>query len=236
MHERPVSRNQLDQAGSRIRRAAKLGEPVTAGLLESIDRFRAWHLETVAGIQTRLTNLFHEAAGLPPERIPITSRLKTSEAIVAKLRRTPTSLTRMQDIAGARIVVPSLNTQDLTLPMVHRLFNESVVDTKDQREEPDEHGYRAIHVIVKLDGRLAEIQLRTRWQDRWAQLVEAIDSTIVEGLLERVDGITIEQIREQVDLKHGVAIPEWLDWLRVTSDEFRKADLGQPFEVPPFPQ
>jgi hypothetical protein len=43
----------------------------------------------------------------------------------------------------------------------------------DRRTEPS-HGYRAVHVIVKLQGRLVELQVRTRLQDSWAQAMERL--------------------------------------------------------------
>lgn len=44
---------------------------------------------------------------------------------------------------------------------------------KDRRAEPS-FGYRAVHVIVKVRGRPVEIQVRTRLQDLWAQIVERL--------------------------------------------------------------
>jgi ppGpp synthetase/RelA/SpoT-type nucleotidyltranferase len=44
-------------------------------------------------------------------------------------------------------------------------------DVKDRRESPS-HGYRAVHVIVTILGKLIEIQIRTELQDLWAQISE----------------------------------------------------------------
>lgn len=107
-----------------------------------------WHVPTVQWIQSELGSFFHEAAGLSEDHYPITSRLKTSPAIVAKLCRSSTALSRMQDVAGARIVVPDLVLQDAGVGALHSLLAEAVIDVKDQRAEPDQYGYRAIHVIV----------------------------------------------------------------------------------------
>ena len=41
----------------------------------------------------------------------------------------------------------------------------------DRRAKPS-FGYRAVHVVVKVDGLPVEVQLRTSLQDRWAQIVE----------------------------------------------------------------
>jgi ppGpp synthetase/RelA/SpoT-type nucleotidyltranferase len=185
--------------------------------LELVDEFRIWHLPTVQWIQTELVDFFHKTVGLPEERFPITSRLKTSPAIVKKLCRSSTALSRMQDIAGARIVLPDLEIQEAVSDDVITLLSESVIDVKNQRDEPDQYGYRAIHVIGYRDGRHFEVQIRTFEQDRWAQIVERIDS--IHGY----------------DLKHGQGPADWLEWLQVLSDELRKADLGEPYEIPPTP-
>jgi ppGpp synthetase/RelA/SpoT-type nucleotidyltranferase len=214
----PCSRNQLDRAATRIRRAARERREPDSSVLEVIDLFRGWHFETVQQVQAVLSEFFHKEVGIEEERLPIGSRLKTPPAIRAKLVRTPTSLTRMQDIAGARVIVGTLEGQDMAHGIVtDRLFTDCVVTEKDQREEPDQYGYRAIHVIIRLDDRLAEIQIRTLWQNAWAQLVERLDSDM------------------GTDLKHGRGPSDWLEWLHAVSDEYRKADLGLPFEVPPTP-
>src|SRR5262249_4120968 len=154
-----------------VRRAAEAGQPVPVEILETVNQFRAWHLETLAAVQDRISDARGRRNHLSP-----TSRLKTPEAILAKLKRTPTSLMGMQDIAGARVIVDNLTVQDSTLSVITGLFPDEVIKIKDQRVESDVHGYRAIHVIMKVDGRLAEIQIRTRWQDRWAQVVERLDA------------------------------------------------------------
>jgi len=83
--------------------------------------------------------------------------------------------------------------------------------SKDSREEADRNGYRAVHVVVELDGRLAEIQIRTAAQHGWAQIVEKLDETM------------------STDLKHGLGPADWLEWLQKLSDELRNLDLARPF-------
>lgn len=164
----PVSRNQLDRAGSRVRKCRRDRLEIADSVLKTIDAFRGWHLPNVQDVQQVLSDMFHKRAEMDEKSLPITSRLKTSPTIIAKLGRSETSLPRMQDIAGARIVVPALELQDVTVGIVKSIFGNDVRHVKDQREEPDQWGYRAVHVIIERDGRLAEVQIRTPWQDRWA--------------------------------------------------------------------
>jgi len=46
------------------------------------------------------------------------------------------------------------------------------VRTKDYIKEPRSSGYRAVHHVVRRNGRLIEVQLRTVLQDAWANQVE----------------------------------------------------------------
>ena len=79
-------------------------------------------------------------------------------------------LARVQDIAGLRIVREmTLKEQTDLAASIETLFEGSKV--VDRRDKPS-FGYRAVHVIVKVDGRPVEVQVRTTLQDRWAQIVE----------------------------------------------------------------
>ncbi|MGH9204650.1 MAG: hypothetical protein ACRD2A_25765, partial [Vicinamibacterales bacterium] len=80
-----------------------------------------------------------------------------------------------------RPVVDGIREQEETLRRSRDLFEDFIV--VDRRERPS-HGYRAVHVIVKSDDRLVEIQLRTVLQDFWAEFCERMsdfDPTIKYG-------------------------------------------------------
>lgn len=102
-----------------------------------------------------------------------TSRLKTVGTIVDKVKREPTmSLSRMQDIAGLRIVEEfDRVSQEELARQVEALYPGA--RRIDRRATPS-HGYRAIHVVVPVDVCWVEVQIRTRLQDLWAQLVERL--------------------------------------------------------------
>jgi ppGpp synthetase/RelA/SpoT-type nucleotidyltranferase len=160
--------------------------------------------------------LFHKTLELDPATYFIGGRpLKTVEAITAKLVRGKTRLHKMQDIAGTRIVVPTLEAQEIVMGIVLAMFGarEGVV-AKDTREKGDQWGYRAVHIVARLDGRLAEVQVRTKNQDSWAQVVESIDRS------------------HRWDLKHGIGPTDWIEWLITLSDALRERDLGRPAPLP----
>lgn len=116
------------------------------------------------------------ALGVPGIRV--TTRLKTIQTLIEKLRRHPTmNLWQVQDIAGARVVHDmSLSDQDDLVARVAGLFEGAkIVDRRPTAKAS--HGYRAVHVIASIDSRLVEIQVRTALQDRWAQIVERLGDT-----------------------------------------------------------
>jgi putative GTP pyrophosphokinase len=217
MTERPHSTTQVALAGRRIGRSLRAGGRPAASDLGIVDAFRSWHLPTLLEVQASLSQWLHEGLELGQAELPITSRPKSIEAVAAKLGRTRTSLPRMQDIAGARVVVPGLKSQEAILELLRTRYGSNVFRTTDTTAEGDQWGYRAVHVVVRLDGRLAEVQVRTRSQDRWAQIVEALDKA------------------RNLDLKHGRGPADWVQWLQELSDAYRDVDLGKPFDPPPSP-
>jgi hypothetical protein len=101
-----------------------------------------------------------------------TIRLKTSGTLIEKLKRERLHLGLIRDIAGARIVQRmSLDEQDEVRDRILQLWPDARV--LDRREQPN-HGYRAVHVVPKVGGRLVEIQIRTLSQNAWAQIMEQL--------------------------------------------------------------
>jgi len=96
---------------------------------------------------------------------------KSTVSIIAKLQRQPTTrLSQIQDIAGCRIVVPTIRAQDA----IDGLFLDLKPERTDDRRSGGVSGYRAIHYIVRREGRLVEVQLRTRAQNLWADVSEKL--------------------------------------------------------------
>jgi hypothetical protein len=220
----PYSRKQVNRAGDRIRRAASFGATPTPDDLLLLDLWRASHQGAHSDLQAGLRRLFHEVLRLPQTEFVIGGRpLKTTDAITKKLVRSKTRLATMQDIAGTRIVVPSLSHQQRFLNAVLVVFErQSAEIAKDSVDRADETGYRAIHVVVSLPdsiigARLAEIQIRTPTQDVWAQIVEELDES------------------QGWDLKHGDGPAEWMAWLHALSDAFEKRERGEPAVLPDAP-
>ena len=152
------SKTQVHKLGERL--VAK--EP-TRKDLELLDQYRLSFGSAYEEVKRALV----DELGLPLSGRP----QKTTESIVAKIQRERTSLPRMQDIAGCRIVLPTCVDQDSAIQQIRQRFPGSRVT--DRRDRPS-HGYRAVHVIVSVSGKPVEVQVRTSLQDGWAQLSEKL--------------------------------------------------------------
>ena len=107
-----------------------------------------------------------------------TSRVKTRDVLIDKLRREHRmALARVQDLAGARIVIEGGRMeQDALAERIVEEFDPwtgNASKLMDRRENPS-HGYRAVHVIVFPEKIPVEIQIRTELQNYWAQIIESL--------------------------------------------------------------
>lgn len=82
------------------------------------------------------------------------------------------NLARMEDVAGVRVALNiTRREQDTVVERITQAFPGAKV--KDRRTHPS-FGYRAVHVIVTVDGYRVEIQVRTALQNLWAQMQERL--------------------------------------------------------------
>ena len=155
-----MTTSQVDRLGERLRQTTVISEDDLALL----QRFRAEHEAALVEVQTRLD---HAIPGVAQA-----ARIKTIQTLHDKLRRQPTKLSRIQDIAGVRIVEEmDLATQDAMVAAILREFPGA--RAVDRRAYPT-FGYRAVHVIVKIGRCSCEIQVRTVPQHLWAEIVERL--------------------------------------------------------------
>jgi len=102
----------------------------------------------------------------------------------------------MQDIAGCRLIVDDTLQQDQVVHRLTGLFDKTLVH--DRREIPN-NGYRAVHVIVAINGRAVEIQVRTALQHLWAELSEKFSDVL------------------DPDVKYGMGDPRYIQILEAYS-------------------
>jgi ppGpp synthetase/RelA/SpoT-type nucleotidyltranferase len=156
----PISTTQIDRLGERLR----AGADISAADLKALQAFRAEHERVLIEVQARIERILPD--------VDQSARIKTIQTIHDKLRRQPTRLSKIQDVAGVRIVQEmDLNEQDAIVDRLQREFaNAKVVD---RRVSPT-FGYRAIHVIVRIGRSICEVQVRTSQQHLWAEIVERL--------------------------------------------------------------
>ena len=210
------SKTQIDRAGVTLREWWESGRPGDEygtdppeidDALGVLWDFRACFAEplrkTIMGFRYMVQAEGGELAG---DR-QVTQRLKRLPAIVNKLSRHPSMrLSQMQDIGGCRAILP--DGSDEVSRVAHRIQQRwRVMSVDDYATAPQPiTGYRALHVIVEREERLVEIQLRTVWQQRWAEQVERSQRILGEDLK---DGVGPDDVLEYYErLSHGMAIAE----------------------------
>lgn len=152
-----ISKSQIDRLGERL----KKGKSSEADL-QLLEQYR----QSFGAAYEIVRNAIREKLSLET-----TGRQKTTQSIVDKLRRESIRLTQIQDIAGCRLLVSDIAHQNEVVASLRNHFED--VTIVDRRENPS-HGYRAVHVIVRCEGRLIEIQVRTALQQLWAELSEKL--------------------------------------------------------------
>lgn len=137
----------------------------------------------------------------------LSQRLKRRETILDKLSREPTlALANMQDIAGCRAVVQTIDElKKIQRRLQHR---RPVIRSNDYISKPRLSGYRAVHVVVDYHGRRIEVQLRTVVMHEWAIAVERLG------------------VRLKEDLKSGRGPKEVLVWLATVSQAMATEEQG----------
>lgn len=176
---REWSKREIKDAGRMLGRTVPYDSDM-AGAVAAFNvahNWRAAHAYPLMRERIRLTTI---SKGLTAGRI------KRMDSIRKKLRRSPISLDRMQDLAGIRAILPTM--EDVN--RVRRRYSEDL-RTSDYVAEPKTGGYRSIHLIKPFDeagagamyrGQKVEIQLRTHLQHVWATAVEAIGNMRGEDL------------------------------------------------------
>lgn len=164
-----ISNTQIDRLGDRLRKG-----PLTDSDLTILDEYRKSFSRAFEEVIQIIQIKFKlEVSGRPE---------KTTSSIVDKIKRERTRLSRMQDIAGCRIIVSGIEKQEYVLFLIKQEFSKlRIID----RRVKSSHGYRAVHAVIDIGGKLIEIQVRTQLQDGWAQLSEKfadkVDNNIKYG-------------------------------------------------------
>jgi len=155
---REISKTQIDRLGDRLKKG-----DITEADLRLLDQYR----RSFTGAYEVVVGAIRKELGLEPTGRPA----KSTTSISDKLRRESIRLTQIQDIAGCRLIVSDIAEQERVVQSLHDLFEDTSII--DRREKPS-HGYRAVHVVVKHQEKLIEVQIRTSLQHLWAELSEKL--------------------------------------------------------------
>ena len=201
------SKERINRAGDALRRMRLTADPEALAPQDAIylDAWRGAHRHVINTFQGILRNRTRGTG------IVVAQRLKRRATIIDKLQREPgMRLSRMDDVAGCRLIFPTLKELHFFrgefqgARFNHRVKNH--LDKYDYIKRPKPLGYRGIHDIYEyqtastkgapLNGLLIELQYRTRCQHAWATSVEIMTHlTGFEPKFNRGDQNHIEFLR-----------------------------------------
>jgi hypothetical protein len=191
-----------------------------------------WSDETADRIRQifRIANNWRDSHALPMRRLrygligqirrlrvpgQTAARLKRMPSIRRKLRAISAHLNQIQDLAGCRAILSSIEEVNAVIAGLRECSDHDLHNEVDYINNPKPDGYRSHHMVFKFkgegeeavfDGRRVEIQVRSQWQHSWATAVEAV------GMFRRED------------LKAGQGSPGWLQLFQLMSAEIALAE------------
>lgn len=163
------------------------------GNMEQVDQWKSTmflYSSALKSINTKIEILNNEFIQLynynPIEHV--TSRLKTPQSIVKKLRSKgrevdiDSMVDYVNDIAGIRIICSFMSDIYPIADMIAKQADITVLYVKDYIKNPKVNGYKSYHMVVTIpvylsDGKIetkVEIQIRTIAMDFWASLEHKI--------------------------------------------------------------
>lgn len=178
--------------------------------LDALAIFSNWRASHAYPMQSMLI-YFRSKAFEIDENAIVVQRLKRTPSIISKLKREDgMKLDRMEDIAGCRIVVNTLeNAYKVREKILTGRTRNIIYRERDYISTPKSSGYRGIHLIYKYNGSkkeyqgiALELQIRSKLQHAWATTVEVVGTFTGEAL------------------KASKGDAEWLEFFTLASEAF----------------
>jgi ppGpp synthetase/RelA/SpoT-type nucleotidyltranferase len=173
----PISGSQLKKLTHRLRDGTETPED-----LHALADLRLYYRQVLERAHVEVARLCSETEHAEP----MAPRVKTLKTTMEKLHRQPDlrSLAQIRDLAGLRIVVHGtrVDQDDVVARVAARLPDDDrPVKVIDRRLDP-RAGYRAVHLEIRREGILIEVQVRTALQHQWAELFERTADRLGRGL------------------------------------------------------
>lgn len=187
-----LTKSQIDRLGERLKEGR-----VSDDDLRLLDSFKRTFGGAYEHVIDNIRGLGHSPTG---------RRAKTDYSIIEKLRVRVSDSVRCRTLRDAELSCRTSFEQDkCVVSLVHAFPHAAVID---RREKPS-HGYRAVHIIPKVDGLFVEIQLRTVLQDMWAQTIEALSDRVDPAI--KYGGGEAGLIRDLIELSNLCASIEEIE-------------------------
>ena len=166
-----MSKGNIDRLGDQIREESIA---ISESTLNTLQKYRISHKEPLANT----FNLLCACTKKVNKNSIVTFRIKRFQSIIRKLERYPKMrFNRMWDIAGCRCIVNNESDVYKLRELIYKEPRLEVLKEYDYLKEPQEDGYKSLHLFLKhdCDDKIIEVQLRSLENHNWATLVEITD-------------------------------------------------------------
>lgn len=198
------TKGQIDRLGSKIREQSLEIDDET---LEELQKYRIEHKEPISQVFTVLCSIsrtIHHSS-------ITTFRIKRFESIIGKLERYPEMrFSRMWDIGGCRCILRSEEETYKMKALLEAHKDLEIIKINDYVKEPQESGYKSVHLYVKHKSSEypIEVQLRTLENHDWATLVEITDLLFDTRLKELADNNELYKMHQLLSKKPNLSTEE----------------------------
>lgn len=219
-----ITRSRIKLIGKKLRNLEEY-KSLSRDDLSDLTYWRNSHGASLNYLLHIIEKVFLEV-GLGANQYLLTQRLKRIFSIKLKLDRFENmQLSMMDDIAGARGILPSIDSVNLVFKRLkERNFKYSLLKVNNYISMPKEDGYRSIHLVYRTNKEPSvqiELQLRSELQHIWATAVEVfgtiVSTSFKTGEVEESWREFFKLLSTKFALKEGTTI--LAEHERYTSDE-----------------